>query len=436
MTIATSYPQESRASRRPFGQLADPRLLWPLLAVVMIAPWVWTFYWPAGGGLDVAAHQIGRDFINLWAGPQLAFSGNIAVLFDVEGYRVAIGDLFGQKLPRHFWSYPLHTLPMAWPLAQLPYFVALTIFMTGSFAALAAVTLSPVERAVRPGALLLLFFAPACLINTIGGQNGFLTAALFLGGVLSIDRRPVLAGILFGLLSFKPQLGLVLPFALVALGAWRVIAGAAVTTAALLALSVALFGLEPWHQYVLVSGALHVRFLEGFAGFYTTMMVSGVAGARAFGVSFPAALALQVALAAAVLVATCWAVRATADPCRRAFVLASAAILVTPHAFNYDLTALAAVVVWHLAGPLWRERNWAESSLLFLGWSVPILTMYLNLHGLGLAPVILSGVFALSVYKVARARAARRETGPLLPAASPTSPGAPRAPLPAAANPS
>ena len=76
---------------------------------------------------------------------------------------------------------------------------------------------------------------PACPINAIGGQNGFLSAALFLGGVLNIDRRPILSGVLIGLLTFKPHLGVVLPFALVALGAWRVIASAAVTALALFA---------------------------------------------------------------------------------------------------------------------------------------------------------------------------------------------------------
>jgi hypothetical protein len=285
-----------------------------------------------------------------------------------------------------------------------------------------------VERAARPAALLLLFFAPACLINTIGGQNGFLAGALLVGGILCVDRRPILAGVLLGLLTFKPQLGLALPFVLLALGAWRVIAAATLTALALLALSLVLFGPEPWRQYLTVSGALHVRFLEGFAGFYTTMMVSGVAGARTFGLSFPVALALQVALAVPVLAAACWAVRATADPCRRAFVLASAATLVTPHAFNYDLTALAAVLVWHLAGPLRHERSRVETTLLFLGWIAPILGMYLNLYGIGLAPVIGAAVFGLSVYRVATDRPA----GPSLrspdPAPDHAWPGAPPGP--------
>src|SRR5207253_7794896 len=58
-----------------------------------------------------------------------------------------------------------------------------------------------------------------------------------------------LAGILFGLLTYKPHLGLVLPFALLALGAWRAIFAGTVTAIVLVGTSVAVFGLEPWRSY-------------------------------------------------------------------------------------------------------------------------------------------------------------------------------------------
>src|SRR5262249_38371160 len=158
---------------------------------------------------------------------------------------------------------------------------------------------------------------------TIGGQNGFLTAALLIGGVLCIDRRPVLAGILFGLLTFKPHLGLVLPFVLLALRAWRVIGVAVLTTCVLVAVSVVLFGLEPWRQYFAITGAYQALLLERFHGFYTSMMVSGVAGARTFGLTYPVSLMLQAALSVPVLALATWAVTRTPDPHTRAFVLAT-----------------------------------------------------------------------------------------------------------------
>ena len=62
------------------------------------------------------------------------------------------------------------------------------------------------------------------------GQTGFLTAALLTGGVLCLERREALAGILFGLLAYKPQFGLLIPLVLVAGGYWRAIAAAGATS--------------------------------------------------------------------------------------------------------------------------------------------------------------------------------------------------------------
>jgi alpha-1,2-mannosyltransferase len=383
----------------PDGAGFDARALVCLVAsLALLWPFVAAFYWPASAGLDVTGHPIGRDFINVWVGPQVAFGNGFATLFDLDAYHTALGTFFGHPLPFHNWGYPLFALPAFWPLAQLPYAAALAIWTLGLFAVFAGVTLSqlPGQRAFG---LIMLAFAPACLINAIGGQNGFLSAALFLGGIVWLDRRPVAAGVLFGLLTFKPHLGVVLPFALLALGAWRVIASATVTTIVLVAGSVALFGLEPWRQYVEVTSAYQVLLLERFQGFYTSMMVSGVASARAFGVPYSAAVLAQVMLALPVLAAACWAVRRTSDARARALVLASATPLVTPYAFNYDLTALAAALVWAACRPM--PCSMGRDTILFLGWITPILAMHLNVRGLGLAPLALLAVFVLSVREAA-----------------------------------
>lgn len=47
-------------------------------------------------------------------------------------------------------------------------------------------------------------------------QNGFLSAGLFGGALVLLERRPVLAGALFGLLTYKPHLGLLVPIVLIA----------------------------------------------------------------------------------------------------------------------------------------------------------------------------------------------------------------------------
>lgn len=369
------------------------------LGLMVVLPIVQAFYWPASGGLDVTGHPIGRDFINNWAGPRLAFGGERAILTDLKAYAEAIGRVFGTPLPFHNWSYPPFALLMLWPLAQLPYFWALAAWTVLLFGAFAAVTLSRVAPSIRPRALLLLFVAPACLINTVGGQNGFLTGALLLGGLLALDRRPWLAGVLFGLLTYKPHLGLVLPFVLLALGAWRTIASACLTALALVAVSAAAFGLEPWYEHLTTVRTFLLAILVRFEGFFPYMMTSVYAGARTFGLPSQAAWTIQACVSVPVLVATVWAVRRTCNPEQRTSLVVCAVPLLTPYAFNYDLAAVAAVIVWRICAPLPD----AAGPRLLAAWLIPAATMPLAMLGIGLAPVVLLILYLTVLAEIARA---------------------------------
>ncbi len=91
---------------------------------------------------------------------------------------------------------------------------------------------------------------PAVLWNMVVGQTGFLTAALLGAGIALVDRRPALAGICFGLLTYKPQFGLLIPVALIAGGRWRVIGWAALSTLVLCAVSIAVLGTSPWAAFL------------------------------------------------------------------------------------------------------------------------------------------------------------------------------------------
>ncbi len=359
-------------------------------------------YLPVGGGLDVLGYQVGRDFINAWAGPRIAFGPHPEHLLDLQAYHAEISRLFGHPLEFHNWSYPLNALLWCWPFSLLPYFPALAAWTIAGYAAFLAVALSVVERGQRLSALLLLMVAPATIMNLIHGHNGFFTAALFIAAILWLETRPVLAGVLLGVLAFKPQLLFALPLALLALAAWRTMLAAGIVAVASVALTVALLGTEPWVTYLTLTKRFQMFAMQvtPFTDFYALLMSSVLGAVRSAGLAYGPAMMVQVAVAVPTLLAAAWAVTRTPDPRLRSFVLVSATPLISPYMMSYDLTALAVVLTWYLTGSLQAERRWGL--IVFLGWLTPIVVIYTQRLGIPLSPFVHAGIFAVAVREVAR----------------------------------
>ncbi len=158
-----------------------------------------------------AARPFGDDFINYWSGAYLAWHGRAAEIYDLSAFHVFEQSVAGAAVDAYHYSYPPVLLALTAPLALIPYVPALFVWLlSGWFAFYRALTLA------MPRTLLLAIAAPAVFINAVGGQNGTWTAALFGGGLGLLERRPLVAGGLLGLLVYKPQLGLLIPVALIA----------------------------------------------------------------------------------------------------------------------------------------------------------------------------------------------------------------------------
>ena len=128
----------------------------------------------------------------------------------------------------------------------------------------------------RPTALWLALSFPPLLVNAITGQAGFLTAALFVAGMALLPKRPFAAGLLLGLLVVKPQLGLVLPLAL--LGGARMAGdrrrGRRRRSAWSCSASL-LFGWGPWQAWLGNAGLIASIASEGLAGWHRMASVYG-----------------------------------------------------------------------------------------------------------------------------------------------------------------
>jgi hypothetical protein len=308
-----------------------------ILAVFNVAMLV-SLYFAHEWLVDAEGHLIHTDFVNVWAAGKLALDGHPAQAWDWGIHKqVQVAMLGRDYVGDYAWHYPPPFLFIAMVLAHLSYTHGLVGWAVASFVPYLAMM-----RGVVGGRFGLIVGAafPVVLANTMAGQNGFLTAALLGGTLVLMPARPVLSGICLGLLSYKPQYGLLLPLALIAASQWTTFLAAAATTGALALTSWLAFGTESWqaffHWMPMFSQAF---FTEGRATFYKLQSVFGLV--RTFGGSEQLAWTFQWIMSCTVLagVVTLW--RSRADYALKAAALAAGTLLLTPYLFLYDMMVLA-----------------------------------------------------------------------------------------------
>lgn len=170
---------------------------------------------------------------------------------------------------------------------------------------------------------------PAVFVCAGHGQNGFLTAALLGWGLILLDRRPILAGVCFGLLAYKPQLAVILPLALAAGLAGRAFASAAVTVLVTQAAAYGVLGAAPFHGFLeILEPTRRLILEEGEPGLEKIQSVFGAV--RLVGGSLALAGTAQAAAMVAAAIAVAWIWWKSRDGAERAAALAFAVPLTTP----------------------------------------------------------------------------------------------------------
>jgi hypothetical protein len=333
----------------------------------------------AHGVIDTQGRPLGTDFSNVYAAGTYALDGQPQAPFDPALQHARERALFGQATPFYGWHYPPPFLLLAAVLALMPYGIALAVWQGVTLAlyllsigAILRTTATTTAIARDPLWLLLALAFPAVLVNLGHGHNGFLTAALMGGALVLLERRPILAGVLFGLLVYKPQFGLMIPLALIAGGRWRTFAAAGTTVVAVLLVSTLAFGTQIWDAFLASTHYTRVVVLEaGDTGWHKIQSV--FAWARMWGASVGLAYAMQAITAVAVGVAVVWLWRSKARFALKAAALAIAAVLTTPYSLDYDMMVLAPAIAFFSAYGFERGfAPWEKSTLAAL-WLVPLL---------------------------------------------------------------
>jgi putative flippase GtrA len=374
------------------------------LAYVLFSP-APSFFVPSVDGFGGTA--FGRDFLNTWMGGRSALAQGPAAWFDFRVYNDLLRAMIGIA-ESYFWSYPPHILLFIWPFGLMPYLPAFVLWTLGGFALfLYAVARGGVERKH----LLFVAVAPAVAINVFIGQNGFFTAALLIGGLINLDRRPLLAGVLFGFLTIKPQLGLLIPVVLLVSGRWRTIAAAAATTAALVAATSWLYGADIWAAYLRNVVPVQHFLQEHGNGMLFLQIPSAFYAGRMIGLPVAVDWALQAITSAATLAAVVWTFARRRDPVLSLSLLIAATFLFTPYALNYDMVVLG----WVLALLRQREGNAPLDHYLVVAvWLLPMTMMLAGLIHVPIAMPVLAAFATRLVWLLAR-NEAREPVHELLP---------------------
>jgi len=315
---------------------------------------------------------IPTDFVNVWSAGRLVLDGHPALAYDWDIQKAVQVAVLGQSYEGNFaWHYPPPFLFVAAVLAHFPYAVA--------YAGWALVSFLPYLAAMRAivgrwfGFLLAAAF-PVVFTNTLVGQNGFLTASLIGGTLVLLPRWPVLSGICLGLLSYKPQYGLLFPLVLIAAAQWRIFFTASVVAVLMAMLSWLAFGTESWQAFVHWMPMFNKAFLvEGRAPW--GKMQSIFALVRYFDGPESFAWILQWIMSAtvAVLLALLWRSRKVQYPLKAA-ALAAGTLLVTPYLFLYDEMVLAIAVAFLIRIGL--DEGFARHELPALGLVAALLMIY------------------------------------------------------------
>ncbi|WP_137111697.1 glycosyltransferase family 87 protein [Rhodobacter sp. SY28-1] len=347
---------------------------------------------------------ISEDFVNYWTASRLLLGGQVLDLYaDQATYFRHLTDQFGPDYPWRNWSYPPHYLLLVWPLSLVGYVPAFVAFLTTTLLVY-LLALRGFVGSVRPGIVATAVLVLPALVNNIQhAQNGFLTSALMLGGLALRMKQPILAGILIGCLTIKPQLGLLIPLFLVMERQWRVIASATVTTVVLVALSGWLFGWETWTGYVTETLPYQSRVMTEFQGIFLGMMPSVFGTTRVLQIDPGLGLTLHLAVAIPALAAGGRVLWHCPDAELRAALLVMTTLVVTPYWLTYDYGIAAGALVLCYSRIVGQSKAADQRrACLFLAAVVPLVAIPIWLIGLPIAPLL---VF-LGYYAVLKTAAA------------------------------
>ena len=211
------------------------------------------------------SRHFAHDWMVYYTAARAYLDGNLPLIFDGDRFTAQINLAFAERLAEplsfHPWLYPPPFLLLIIPFGMMPFALGCGLFLLASFGLL-LLALWRTFASHRSLYAMSVLLAPATGFTIGSGQNAFLTSALMVGGFGLLARRPRLAGVLLGLIAYKPQFGILFPLVLAATARWRTFAAAAATVAALALITTLAFGLSVWDAFLASTHFTRIIVLE------------------------------------------------------------------------------------------------------------------------------------------------------------------------------
>jgi arabinofuranan 3-O-arabinosyltransferase len=335
------------------------------------------------------------DFTRFWFAGLQALRGEIPSVYDpIEFMRVQdmlVGT--GHSVFSN-WPYPPTFFLILAPLATLPYVAA---FLTSGVVTLLGCIVVVYFIVRQPPAIALVLASPFTVWNLTGGQNGLLTASLLGASLLLLERRPVLAGLFIGCLSYKPQFGILLPVALAASNQWRAFASATATTVLLVGASIAAFGAGAWLAFpreLLAQNSAILLFDSDKAPIPNLGLQTIYGLIRALHLGAPMAWLAQGAAAAGIVVIVWLVWRSPVRYSLKAATLSAAILLATPYAYAYDMAVTAISLAFLATDQLSRGLLRGEQTTMIALFAASVVIL-VSFGSAPLGPVVMMTLLVL-----------------------------------------
>lgn len=291
--------------------------------------------------LLVSKARLNSDFMAFWAYPRFAAGAHPEWIYNAASLKA-----FEQTLYPGFHSFypyiypPPMLLALSW-LKTLPFGAAELVWT-----ALGVIALALGTRALFPArpwaALAGLLASPAALLCIATGQTGLFATALLLAGFAYLPKRPALAGVWFGLLTLKPQFGLLVAVFLLARGARRCILTASLTTLMLAGAACLFLPATLWPLWLHAIPAYQNGYFQA-SHLNIAPVITPAANLAMLGAGPATIWAVQGLCGLTMIALTVWAARCV--PYRLAVGIALiASFLAQPHAYAYDSLPIIAAL--------------------------------------------------------------------------------------------